>query len=831
MSTRKQKAAGIIGTVVITISVCGVGYAVYTMTGGSEDDVNVSVVVPEVIDEAAEAGSISITNISSTSNVFFDGTSEDTSGVVQSDKTDDTQSGFDVTGTLKGYSFEDFVSINPVLQVDSAYREDYDYLKDNNYIGEPTFTNLGVTTSYSTDTIDNSFYWTSSSSSSNRTFRLRYTYSYGAFFNYMNPSEFFDSTTSNSTKKGSEYTTSEIREILSKFTVMEGATYTLYLDVQTTSNTYTATLDAGSGYFSTTDTTATTYTYSNLTYHSRIELLTPYRENYIFNYWEYSSSTLTGYVYLNELISSSTTSKTVTLTANYTSDASTLTVTFSGSNSDASFVFDVQSSDGTTSNTCSYSSSSTTYSLKIGDVITIRSKTGVSTITAGGGLTAVNVGIYKVTSSACTFTVETVPMYALSWSLSASTNLTYIAFNVGDSLVTYDGSFSSSSAKYAEGTTLSLSNIRGVDHFEDSSGNTITEITIGSSDTSISVVPATSVYLLTVAFTADANYDDGADSSITVGVVIGDSTYTLGSASDLSSSSSSAATGYFVSGETYSIGYTYMQSATGGVTGSSSTTTLTVDSSHSGTLSGTMTSNYTITFTGYNESSGGCILPDTLVNMADGTYKRAEDVKVGDEVLIFNHVTGKFDTGIISMNVHDGEDEGEFEVYALHFSNGKVIEVVAEHGFFDVDLNEYVYIGSNCRQFVGHRFYAIKGNGDLTPQIVTLDSVDVYMKKTKIYSPVTFKHLDVVTEDILSLTGILVGLFNYFELDENMKVDQEKMQRDIEKYGTFDYSVWEPYLTELEYEAFNAKYMTVSIGKGMVTFERLVGYIMTFLRK
>ena len=215
--------------------------------------------------------------------------------------------------------------------------------------------------------------------------------------------------------------------------------------------------------------------------------------------------------------------------------------------------------------------------------------------------------------------------------------------------------------------------------------------------------------------------------------------------------------------------------------------------------------------------------------MADGTYKPVEELKPGDAVMVFNHMTGKMDTGIVAVNTKEPNATDAF-IMALNFSNGRTVRISMEHGFFDVDLNKYVYISeNNYEEFIGHRFCAVKGNGSIEKEIVTLESVDTYYESGVFYSPESYKHLNLITEDVLSIGADIRGLFNIFELDENMKVIPELMQKDIETYGLYTYEDWAPYLTEAEFEAFNAKYLKISFGKGITTLRNLLIVIKKYL--
>lgn len=74
------------------------------------------------------------------------------------------------------------------------------------------------------------------------------------------------------------------------------------------------------------------------------------------------------------------------------------------------------------------------------------------------------------------------------------------------------------------------------------------------------------------------------------------------------------------------------------------------------------------------------------------------------------------------------------------------------------------------------------------------------------------------------MPGGIGGLFNIFEVDaESLKYDTVAMERDIEQYGLFTYEEFAQILPVPQevFEAFNAQYFKVAIGKGIVTEERL----------
>ena len=223
----------------------------------------------------------------------------------------------------------------------------------------------------------------------------------------------------------------------------------------------------------------------------------------------------------------------------------------------------------------------------------------------------------------------------------------------------------------------------------------------------------------------------------------------------------------------------------------------------------------------------GCLVEGTLITLANGTKKKVEDITENDMLLVFNHYTGEYDFAKVLFNDHTNQPIQNYTIINLYFSNGKIVKVVYEHGFFDLDENKYVYITEqNYNDYIGHRFYSSTWDGTTyTNNIVTLDKVVITNEFTKIYSPVTAYHMDYFTEDMLSMPGGIEGIFNIFEYDEDLKFNEEKMNRDIELYGEFTYEDFKDLVPEDIFNSFQTRYFTVAIGKGNLTMERIKYYI------
>lgn len=218
-----------------------------------------------------------------------------------------------------------------------------------------------------------------------------------------------------------------------------------------------------------------------------------------------------------------------------------------------------------------------------------------------------------------------------------------------------------------------------------------------------------------------------------------------------------------------------------------------------------------------------CITPDTLITLEDGSLVRVDSLTGNEQLLVWNMETGSLDSAPIMFV--DSEAEAEVEVIKLYFSDGTEVKVITEHGFWDYDLNRYVYLDRYANKYIGHTF--AKQNGDVLEKVKLVDVV-LENQVTTAWSPVTAGHLCYFVNGMLSMPGGVGGLFNIFDVDaETMTYDYEAMARDIEIYGLFTYEELSQY-AELSREMFDAaggQYLKVSIGKGNLTEEELIAMI------
>lgn len=257
--------------------------------------------------------------------------------------------------------------------------------------------------------------------------------------------------------------------------------------------------------------------------------------------------------------------------------------------------------------------------------------------------------------------------------------------------------------------------------------------------------------------------------------------------------------------------------------------TLTVkDDSGNTVLSKNEAGTYTFTMPASNvtikaSSSGGCVTPDTLITLADGSQKRIDSL-TGDEMLkVWDFETGEYTEAPIAVLRNHGLDNNT--VITMEFDNGIVTKAVNEHGYYDVAARKFVAInGENAESYVGHSF-VVETEGGYTTAV--LEKVTVEEKEVEAWSILTAYNYNFITDGVFSLSSSVGGLeyFMPYENDENLKIDAAKKQADIEKYGLFTYDELAQWLTEEQFEALTAAQIKVSIGKGYITMEEFIHVI------
>ena len=257
------------------------------------------------------------------------------------------------------------------------------------------------------------------------------------------------------------------------------------------------------------------------------------------------------------------------------------------------------------------------------------------------------------------------------------------------------------------------------------------------------------------------------------------------------------------------------------------------DSSYSGQEYYVVCQNYTASqaaksgfFMVYKKDN--CVAEGSLITLADGSQKAVEELTGNEKLLVWNLYTGNFDVAPILFI--DKEAADWYEIINLKFSDGTHVKVISEHAFWDFNLNQYVFLRSDADKYIGHWFnkQIQDSSGNLAWTKVQLIDVTLTEEYTTAYSPVTYGHLCLYVNGMLSMPGATSGLVNIFEVDgESMQINAEKFEADIATYGLYTYEEFAE-LFPIPEEIFNAvcgQYLKVSLGKGLITHEELLSMI------
>ncbi len=237
---------------------------------------------------------------------------------------------------------------------------------------------------------------------------------------------------------------------------------------------------------------------------------------------------------------------------------------------------------------------------------------------------------------------------------------------------------------------------------------------------------------------------------------------------------------------------------------------------------------HNVTITVHSDQSD-CVASGTMITLSDGTHKKVEDLSEADELLVFNHETGTYVSAPILFIERDGWKN--YRVINLTFSNGQTTKIIDEHAFFDLTLNEYVYIDEdNYLSYVGHMFATENESSGYS--VVILENAYITEEYIGCYSLITAYHMNYFVDGLFSIPGGIGGLFNIFEYDENLAYNTEKMQSDISTYGLYTYDDFAEYVPYEVFEyMFPAKYFKIAVGKGMITYEEILELIDYYLVK
>ena len=213
--------------------------------------------------------------------------------------------------------------------------------------------------------------------------------------------------------------------------------------------------------------------------------------------------------------------------------------------------------------------------------------------------------------------------------------------------------------------------------------------------------------------------------------------------------------------------------------------------------------------------NNGCVIKGTLITMADGSFRKIEELKPGELILSYDFETGKY----ISTPAAEVTNHGEnvYNVLRLHFDDESSIGIIQGHGFFDVTLKKYVDIDeNNYKQYIGHEFMNCIDGRTTIAKLVT---GEISVEKTCSYSLLAAVTINAIADGFVTITPPITDWYNMFEVGDDLKWDEEKKLEDIERYGLIEYDEVKDIVPYEIFVASNFKYFKVAFAKGLLTME------------
>ena len=128
----------------------------------------------------------------------------------------------------------------------------------------------------------------------------------------------------------------------------------------------------------------------------------------------------------------------------------------------------------------------------------------------------------------------------------------------------------------------------------------------------------------------------------------------------------------------------------------------------------------------------------------------------------------------------------------------------------------------NAESYIGHRF--VKQRLDGGYDTVTLVDVEITTEITHAYSITAAYTSNAFAEGLLTVAPP-EEFYNWIEMGDTLRYDTEWFNAQLDRYGTYDYSVFADYVTEKQFDQWNGKYLKIAVESGRITFEEILELI------
>jgi len=156
-----------------------------------------------------------------------------------------------------------------------------------------------------------------------------------------------------------------------------------------------------------------------------------------------------------------------------------------------------------------------------------------------------------------------------------------------------------------------------------------------------------------------------------------------------------------------------------------------------------------------------CFMPDQLINMSDGTYKKISDVVIGDEVNTYNIKTTEIESSMVNKimtKLHD-------DVYELHLANRKILKPTGNHPFLTKN-KDWTTIDGHDPNHAGGSEYLEVGNyvKDIKDGWVRVNKIVGIEGEHLTYNFIDMKNGTIIADDIVTHNTSRRNYISYFNV-------------------------------------------------------------------
>lgn len=221
------------------------------------------------------------------------------------------------------------------------------------------------------------------------------------------------------------------------------------------------------------------------------------------------------------------------------------------------------------------------------------------------------------------------------------------------------------------------------------------------------------------------------------------------------------------------------------------------------------------------ESDSLCLLPDSKITLYDGSTKLAKDITKNDFLLSYNHFKGAFEKSKIIFDAKF--PKGEYKIITLLFENGNLLKIATGHGLFNFTKMKYeIYYGKQFYDCIGNEFACVENNnGIFTIAKTKLIDVKISYENVIKITPISEYNLNCIADGMITIPDDVEGMFygfKFISVNSKLLIDLNHFNKQISKYGLYDYMDVKNVVAKYFYDAVGFKYFKTFIGMGVMSY-------------